>query len=232
MSHREAEWNSGQEWDFSFSPSSGSSKSSISGSSFLGFCVSGGGRALADASLAGDAGNSNAIHCRKFIVLFSPMLSTKNLEKRSEPLETPGGEEVLHRFRRLTRSNWMNRESFWERERIESSKSRHWMMERGIELARPGGPIARARAGGRHRKKSQVVRLFARLSTVSLKLLMPSSILLPLQIWPLHNLDGIVIRQIESSRGTAIRIEWELAFAFERWARVGERAEGAKQRGG
>jgi hypothetical protein len=92
---------------------------------------------------------------------------------------------------------------------MESSKCRHWMMERGIELTRPGGPIARARVGGgRHRKKYQVVRLLARLSTVSLKLLTPSAILLPLQIRPLHNLDGIVIRQIESSRGTAIRIEW------------------------
>jgi hypothetical protein len=52
----------------------------------------------------------------------------------------------------------------------------------------------------------QIVHLFARLSTVALRLPTLSSILLPLHIRLLQNLGSIAICRTESSCGTAIRM--------------------------
>jgi hypothetical protein len=64
---------------------------------------------------------------------------------------------------------WMDRESLWERERMQCLKCWHEKMERGIKLARPSGPLARAGAGDCPHEKSPK-SCVSQLSTVALKL--------------------------------------------------------------
>jgi hypothetical protein len=107
---------------------------------------------------------------------------------------------------------------------MESLKCWRLTTERGIKLARPSGPIARARTGGgrRHGKKFQVVHTFACPNEHG-RIEAPHAELDSAPIAPTASSKPRCHRYLRAA--VARQSDWELAFAVGRWVWGREKRE-------